>query len=631
MRKHFIVGTAGHVDHGKSSLIRALTGVDTDRLPEEKARGLSIDLGFAHLNLPGDVVAGIVDVPGHERFLKNMLAGVGGYDLGMLVVDAQEGVMPQTREHVEILDLLETPAGILVVNKVDLVDEEFLELVEDDLREFVAGTFLQEAPLIRVSARTGRGLEDLRGKLTTLLSKAQPRKAQGPARLPVDRVFSKAGFGTVVTGSLWSGTLHRGDRLTLWPEGEDYKVRGLQVHGQDCEIAVAGQRVAVNLSGVELSNVHRGATLATPDWLQPTQRLDVRLRTSPRLPRPLKHRSRIRLYHGSLELLGQILLLERDSLMAAEEGLAQLVLEGPLVVLSGDRLILRDFTSSYTLGGAVVVEPLAQPHRRHEEASVAQRLRQQEAGTLEERVLQELAAYQARSSAYLASQLQIPLAELEPVLENLSASSRLVKASKGWLPTAALEEAGEALLSLLIRLQNQAPWKSGWRKEEILKILNFSPPRLAEDALQWLQAQGRIQEQGRLLCLPGHQPQLPGGLKPAYLRVVEELNQRRFSPPAWPEVPALLSIDSSAWRILEPYLVERGEVLRIHQEFYLLRALLLEAHQLLSHLPQPFTASQAREALTTTRKYIIPLLEYMDQNRFCLRNGETRTIRPCPI
>ena len=365
MRKHFIVGTAGHVDHGKSSLIRALTGIETDRLPEEKARGLSIDLGFAHLALPGDVVAGIVDVPGHERFLKNMLAGVGGYDVGLLVVDAQEGVMPQTKEHVEILELLRTPQGLVAITKADLVDAEFLELVTEELRDCLKGTIWAEAPMVPVSSKTGKGLDELRQKLTKLLGSSSVRDRKARFRLPIDRVFVKPGFGTVVTGSLWSGSLSKGTRMQLWPSGREVRVRGLHVHGQEVEEAVAGQRVAVNLSGVDSDEVKRGMLLAAPEWLHPTQRCDVRVHVSARAPRALKHRARVRVYHGTTEVFGRALLLEGEELAAGQNGLVQLVLDEELVMLPSDRVILRDFTSSYTLGASGSASP---PPRRRSSA-----------------------------------------------------------------------------------------------------------------------------------------------------------------------------------------------------------------------------------------------------------------------
>ncbi|MBS2035833.1 selenocysteine-specific translation elongation factor [bacterium] len=626
MRKHFIVGTAGHVDHGKSSLIRALTGIETDRLPEEKARGLSIDLGFAHLSLPGDVVAGIVDVPGHERFLKNMLAGVGGYDLGLLVVDAQEGVMPQTREHVEILELLRTPQGLVAITKADLVDAEFLELVSEELRDFLKGTIWAEAAMIPVSSKTGRGIEELKQKLTRLLGSSAVRDRQSRFRLPIDRVFVKPGFGTVVTGSLWSGTLSKGARMQLWPSGREVRVRGLHVHGQEVEEAVAGQRVAVNLSGLDSDEVKRGMLLSSADWLHPTLRCDGRLQVSPRAPRPLKHRSRVRIYHGTTEVFGRALLLEGEELAAGQSGLIQLLLDEPLVMLPNDRLILRDFTSSYTIGGAEVLEPLATPHRRHDEEALAQ-LQRKEVGGLHQRLLAEMQGAVCKTTAQLAAQLQIPAEEAEQGLQQLQAGGQAVWLGKAWAQQASLEQVRESLFSLLGGLQQKSPWKTGWRKEELLKQLSHPQPRFAEECLTHLLEQQELQLTGRLLALPGHQPELTKAQQQALERIEQRLLREAFTPPNWSELAVQEKLEANLWKILETYLLETGRAQKIAPDLGLLQQTLEEGKRVLSELPSPFAASQARDALATSRKFMIPLLEYYDQVGFTQRHGEVRRVR----
>jgi selenocysteine-specific elongation factor len=626
MRKHFIVGTAGHVDHGKSSLIRALTGIETDRLPEEKARGLSIDLGFAHLALPGDVVAGIVDVPGHERFLKNMLAGVGGYDLGLLVVDAQEGVMPQTKEHVEILELLRTPQGLVAITKADLVDAEFLELVSEELRDFLKDTLWADAPMVPVSSKTGKGLDELRQKLARLLGTSAVRDRKARFRLPIDRVFVKPGFGTVVTGSLWSGSLQKGTRMQLWPSGREVRVRGLHVHGQEVEEAVAGQRVAVNLSGVDSDEVKRGMLLAAPDWLNPTQRCDVRLQVSPRAPRALKHRSRVRIYHGTTEVFGRALLLEGDALGSSQSGLVQLLLDESLVMLPGDRLILRDFTASYTIGGAEVLEPLAQAHRRHDEEALLQ-LQKKEVGGLHQRLLAELQGSLSRTTLHLATQLQLPPVEVEQGLQQLQELEQTIWLGKAWAQTASLEEVREGLLGLLAGLQQKSPWKSGWRKEEILKQLGHAQPRFAEECLTFLVEQGHLQLNGRLLSLPGFQPELTRAQQQALEALEQRLLQEAFTPPNWSDLAAQQKLDPAMWKVLETYLLETGRAEKLAPELGLLRQTLEEGKRRLAELAAPFAASQARDALQTSRKFVIPLLEYFDQVGFTQRHGEVRHVR----
>ncbi|MBX3168410.1 MAG: selenocysteine-specific translation elongation factor [Candidatus Eremiobacteraeota bacterium] len=626
MRKHFIVGTAGHVDHGKSSLIRALTGIETDRLPEEKARGLSIELGFAHLALPGDVVAGIVDVPGHERFLKNMLAGVGGYDLGLLVVDAQEGVMPQTREHVEILELLRTPQGMVAITKADLVEAEFLELVREELRDFLKGTLWGEAPMLPVSSKTGQGLDELRQQLGRLLGKSAVRDRKARFRLPIDRVFVKPGFGTVVTGSLWSGSLGKGTHMQLWPSGREVRVRGLHVHGQEVEEAVAGQRVAVNLSGVDSDEIKRGMLLASPDWLNPTRRCDVRLQISPRAPRALKHRSRVRVYHGTSEVFGRALLLEGEELTSSQSGLVQFALDEALVMLPGDRLILRDFTSSYTIGGAEVLEPLAQAHRRHDEEALLQ-LQKKEAGGLHQRLLAELQGSVSRTALQLAGPLQLPVAEVEQGLVQLQELDQAVWLGKAWAQTASLDEVREALLGLLAGLQQKSPWKSGWRKEELLKQLAHPQPRFAEECLNFLLEHGQVQLNGRLLSLPEHRPQLTRAQQQALEGLEQRLLQDAFTPPNWSDLAALQNLDPAMWKVLETFLLETGRAEKLAPDLGLLRPTLEQGKRKLAELPSPFTASQARDALKTSRKFVIPLLEYFDQVGFTQRQGEVRQLR----
>lgn len=626
MRKHFIVGTAGHVDHGKSSLIRALTGIETDRLPEEKARGLSIDLGFAHLGLPGDVWAGIVDVPGHERFLKNMLAGVGGFDCALLVVDAQEGVMPQTREHVEILELLRTPRGVVALTKADLVDADFLELVQDDLREFLDSTFLAEARIVPVSSKTGLGVPELKEELARLLGSAQVRERQGQVRLPIDRAFSRPGFGTVVTGSLWSGTISRGDRLVLLPGQQEAKVRGLQVHGKDADNVVAGQRVAVNLSNVDLDEVKRGMLLATPDWLSLTDRIDVRLQIPRRVPRPVRHRARVRVYHATTEVFARVLLLEGDEVGPGESCLAQLLCEQPLALIAADRLVLRDWTSSFTVGGAEVLEPLASVHRRKDEA-VLEALQRKESGDLAQRVLTELSGTTPKPLTQLAQKLQMTPAELEPTLQRLADERLVVRLARGWAERSSFDDTAEQILNMLAALQQKAPWKAGWRKEEVLKLLGHKVPRWAEDVLGQLVSSGEIRETQRLMCLPGHVPGLSVAQEQIAGRVRNRLRQERFSPSSWEELPALEHVEPAHWKPVETHLLETGQVVKIGPGFVLLSETLDEARQLLSQLAEPFTAAQARDALQSTRKYMIPLLEYLDSSGFTLRNGELRTVR----
>lgn len=626
MRKNFIVGSAGHVDHGKTTLIKALTGTDTDRLPEEKARGLSIDLGFASLSLPGDIVLGIVDVPGHERFLKNMLAGVGGYDLGLVVVDAQEGVMPQTREHVEILDLLHTPRGIVALTKIDMVDEEFLELVQEDLRDYLKGTFLAEAPIVPVSAKTNKGLDLLRKTLQEQLAKAPVRDRKAAVRMPVDRVFSKTGFGTVLTGSLWSGTLQRGDKVQMMPSGLEAKVRGLQVHGGEVESATAGQRLAVNLAGVELEEVHRGQVLAAPQSLQPTDRLDVRLQVLAKNPRPLKHRALIRLYVGTCEAFGQVYLLEGEAVEPGQAALVQLILKEPVSVKQRDRFILRDFTASFTIGGGEVLNPLADRHRRKDEGTLDE-LRQRETGGEDDTVVAGLKASAGwKTLAALASQLQQPAAQVESVLKRLASEGAVVDLGKSWVLQTTLQSFTDRLEAILVGLQKNAPWKTGWKKEDLLKLVAWEVPRFGDEALPYLLQRGELGQTGKLLCLKGHVASLTAAQQCHCDRVVQLLKNAAFQPPTWEQLPEQLKIDPALWKVLETYLLDSQRAVRIGPGMVFLSQTLAQIPEKLQGLGS-FSPSQARDALNTSRKYLIPLFEYLDQQGVTQRLGDNRTLR----
>jgi len=367
--KHLILGTAGHIDHGKTSLVKALTGIDTDRLKEEKARGITIELGFAHLELPGGVRFGIVDVPGHERFVRAMVAGVGGMDLVMLVIAADEGIMPQTREHLDILRLLGVRNGLVALTKRDLVDREWLGLVTEEVRDFVAGSFLEGAPIVPVSSRSGEGLDELRAELLWLAERVDEKRREGSFRLPVDRVFTVAGFGTVVTGTLLSGEIRVGDELELLPPGREGRVRGIQAHGAKSVQGQAGQRLAVNIQGIDLDQAHRGDVAGPRGVFRATRAVDVRLDYLASAPRELKHRATLRLHSATYEVPAQVILLDRDTLQPGDSAYVQLRLKEPSLLLSGDSYILRMSAPATTVGGGVVLDPF--PPRRRRRSSEA--------------------------------------------------------------------------------------------------------------------------------------------------------------------------------------------------------------------------------------------------------------------
>ncbi len=627
--KYYIIGTAGHVDHGKTTLIKALTGVDTDRLPEEKTRGLSIDLGFAHLQLTRDISAGIVDVPGHHKFLKNMLAGVGGYDLGLLVVDAQESVMPQTIEHVEILELLQTKTGLTALTKIDMVDSDFLEIAEEDLRAFLKTTFLSDKPLVKVSAVSGEGIDTLKEAMKNLLATIPPRETQLPFRLPIDRVFIRPGFGTVITGSLWSGTLHIGDQVEILPLSITTKIRGLQVHGRPVELAVAGQRVAVNLSGVEPGSLRRGHVLSPPGLMRPTRYLNVNLEISPRINRPLKNRTPIRFYASTQECLGRLYLL--SSLREASGGsecLAHLVLDTPAVVRINDRFILRDFSAQYTLGGGTILE-LAYEKLSRKDASTIARLQNRKQGGPLEAILTALsqAPGGTRSLKELARELQLPPDQVESHLKSLLEQGEITRFGKAYALTEEVNLLKGKFMELLEKLQASTPHRSGWPRKDLLKIVNHNRPEVARQTLSYLIEQGVLKEQNSLVSTVNHTPVLDERQKRLAQKILTLLTERGFTPPSWKEIPQILQISPDLWEQVSTYLLETGKVIKIKDDIYFDHNTIDQGKRLL----RPYldthggiTPSEARKILNSTRKYTIPLLEHYDSIHFTQRIGDRR-------
>ena len=382
--KQVILGTAGHIDHGKTTLIKGLTGIDTDRLKEEKERGITIELGFAHLSLPSGQVLGIVDVPGHEKFVKNMVAGATGIDIVALVIAADEGVMPQTREHLEICQLLRVKRGLVVLTKVDMVDQEWIELVKDDVSSFLAGTFLADAPILEVSAVTGKGLQELTDLLDAMVKEVPEREAGNFFRLPVDRVFTMKGFGTVITGTTMSGSIKTGDEVTVYPQGLESRIRGIQVHNMEVNEVSAGLRTAINLQGLEKEELQRGNVVATKDSLRQTRMVDVVFHLLASAPRKLKNRSIVRFHAGTAEIISTIVLLDRDELTPGQTCFAEIRLEEPTAVMSHDRYVLRSYSPVRTIGGGEILNALAQRKKRLSETTLSE-LKVLSTGNLSER------------------------------------------------------------------------------------------------------------------------------------------------------------------------------------------------------------------------------------------------------
>ncbi len=630
-----IIGTAGHVDHGKTALVRALTGADTDRLPEEKRRGISIDIGFADLPLPSGRRAGLVDVPGHERFIRNMVAGASGVDLGLLVVAADEGAMPQTREHLDILLLLGVRRAVLALTKSDLVDAEWLDLAREDARALVAPTPLRDAPLVAVSSVTGEGLEALRGALDAGLQGAEASRDRGFARMPVDRVFSVPGFGTVATGTLTSGTIAALDHLELLPAGRAVRVRGLQVHGRAVPSARAGQRVACNLAGVERADVRRGDVLAAPGSLRAERLLAVRLEALSRLERPLRHGARLHLHLGTAEVLCRLTLLEGDELAPGASAFALLRLETAAAAGRGDRFIVRSYSPVTTVGGGTVVEV----GRRFRRGSSPDReaLRRAERGDPRDLLFAAVARGGPLPLAAAAAAAGLPVPEALAAAEELRRTGRLMilgdAAADGALVTpegwTAVADAARSQLALH---QGRYPLRPGMPREALRRAVLPGPePRVAGLVWNRLAEDGVLRIDGDLVALPGHRPELPEDLAGVAGRLCGVLDAAGLQPPAVGEAlrQAGFAGDDALRAEFLAHLASQQRVERVAPDLYFSPAAVAAAAlRVREHLRAhgTMTVAELRDLLGVTRRHAVPIAEHLDAIRVTRREGDVRRL-----
>jgi len=631
--KHLIIGTAGHVDHGKTALVKAMTGVDTDRLKEEKERGISIELGFTALKLPSGRRAGIVDVPGHERFIKNMLAGAGGFDLVLLVIAADEGVMPQTREHLDIIQLLQVKKGVVVLTKADLVDEEWLDLVKEEVRDFLIGTVLEKAPLVTVSAVTGRGIGDLLELLDRVAEETEAKTTAGPPRLPVDRVFSVTGFGTVVTGTLIAGEIRVGDSVEVQPQGLTARVRSLQSHGEKVEVAGAGQRVAANLAGLEVEQIGRGSVVAGLNSLTPSYRLDVHLLLLKSAARPLKNRARVRFYLGSGEILGRVLLLDREELEPGALAYAQLELEDKTAAVKGDRFVLRSYSPMRTIGGGTIIDPA--PGRKHKRfrSEVLKALETRERGTpseILEQYLQSNPMLPDLADAAAGTGLQV--SETEELARHLAHQDRvkiIPGDGKAYLVLTEVYRrwAGE-LEQMLESYHREFPLREGYPKEELRsrkfpalnnKVFQFLLAAMEKDKLVRCSAQA-------VACssfVSGPDREMGAMVE----KIRKELAEACFQPPSWTELAGMAGLSENASLELLQYLLRTGELVKVGENLYFLGETIRAVRQKVAgYLRQngEISVGELRDLLQTTRKYALPLLEYFDKEKVTRRVGDKR-------
>jgi selenocysteine-specific elongation factor len=627
-----VIGTAGHVDHGKSTLVRALTGIDPDRLREEKEREMTIDLGFAWLTLPNGEPVGIVDVPGHKDFIENMLAGVGGIDAALFVVASDEGVMPQTREHLAILDLLEVRNGVVALTKLDLAeDEEWLELVSAEVAETLEGTCLEGAPIVPVSARTQTGLDQLLGALEGILAASQPRRDRGRPRLPVDRVFTISGFGTVITGTLVDGALSVGQEIEIQPQGLKARIRGLQTHKQKIKRAVPGSRVAVNLSGVRKEDLQRGDVLTTPGWLRGTVLVDVQLDYLDDNPHPLRHNQQVKFFSGAAEVLAHARLLGTKTLLPGQSGWAQLRLSHPLALVKGDRFILRLPSPSLTIGGGTVVD--AYPGRRHRRfrPQVIQRLETLAQGTPAEIALQALerggplTGRELAQTSGLGEEAEEALAELvameQAIIlgdEKLRAGGRtqLFLSRSGW---SALTEHIERELRTY---HETYPLRLGMPQEMLRSRLKLQP-RLFSAVMSQAMAEEQVSDEGALVRLPHHAVRF----SPTQQKRVDELlgrfRAKPYAPPSLKESQAAVGEELLATLLAQRRLVQvSADVLFLAHTYDDM------VERIRAHIQNQgsITVADTRDLFKTSRKYALGLLEHLDTEGVTRRVGDVRTL-----
>ncbi|MBO8137761.1 MAG: selenocysteine-specific translation elongation factor [Desulfotomaculum sp.] len=632
--KHIIIGTAGHVDHGKTMLIKALTGIDTDRLREEKERGISIELGFASLTLPSGRRAGIVDVPGHERFIKNMLAGVSGIDLVLLIIAADEGVMPQTREHFDILQLLQVRKGIVVLTKTDLVEPEWLELVKEEVREFLVGTTMQDAPLLAVSSVTGEGIKELLKTIDKMIEHTEERNTAGFMRLPVDRVFSVTGFGTVVTGTMVSGEIFEGDEVEIMPSGLKSRVRGLQVHGTKVNRARAGQRVAINLAGVEVEDIKRGDVVTVPGTLTPSFRLDAKLYLLEHAVKTLKNRARLRLHIGTDEIMSRVILLDRDELQPGESAYVQFQVEEKTVASKGDRFVIRTYSPMYTIGGGVIIDPAPGKHKRFR-PEVINELVTKEKGTPEELVLQFVSSHYVPTPVEdISIELHLSPDEIAGAVQKLVEKQKIKQITADnknvIIPKSRYYKWTEEVTGLVSQYHKKYPLREGYPKEELRSRL-FSSINVKEyqHILQAMQDDGIIILNPQTITLPNFNGEPTGKTADIIKKIETLLKDKGFKPPKWKEILKRENINEEDGGEYLSYLNRTGKIIKISDEIYFHREILDEARKkIIKYLKEngSITISEARDLLGTTRKYALPLMEYFDRQRITRRIEDNRVL-----
>ena len=633
--KQVVLGTAGHIDHGKTTLIKALTGVDCDRLKEEKERGITIELGFTSMTLPSGLKISIVDVPGHEKFVRHMVAGATGIDLVTMIIAADEGIMPQTREHLDICKLLRVKKGLIALTKTDLVEKDWVDLVKEEIRDFVKGTFLEGAAIVAVSSVSGEGLPEFAAELDRLAQEVEERSSEGLFRLPIDRVFTMKGFGTVITGTIIAGKVSVGDTLEVMPKGQEARVRGIQAHGEPLETATAGLRVGINLQGLEKAAIDRGDVLVPSQALRPTSSLDAVLQLLPSASRPLKHRARIRFHVSTVEALGRVLLLDQEEIQPGKEGFVQIRLEEAIVALPGDRFVIRSYSPIFTIGGGEILDAFAVRHKRLS-PQVKEEMETLEKGTEEEKLdLRLLQAGPAGlSMAELAMRSNLLPSRLKRLVEQ-SVSRGDIQRYDGdrlrFLHARVLADLKRFCLDYLQQFHRQNPLQPGAVKEELKTKL---PPqvdsRLFQHLLATLTNEKKIVVDKEIVRLPSHTISLREEEKDLRKKILLLFSQAKLQPPLVKEVSADLKVPENQLKPVFQLLIKEGLLVKVKEDLYFQRQALEELEgKVTSFLQQhkEMNPTQFKDLSQVSRKFAIPLLEHFDGKKLTIRVGDKRVLR----